>query len=157
MLRGTNCLAAAFCSVIFLTALDAEAARFYRHVDEQGNVSFSDRPSGSDAEQIEVKVFTPPPPAAEAKSKPADGEAKGDARKGKEGDAETDKASKEDVKALQAKREENCKIAKENLQKLQNISRLYTEDESGERTYMSDEDRLRELATAREGIKEWCK
>ncbi len=149
MLRATNGLAVVLCSLLLLTALDATAARFYKSIDENGKVIFSDRPASATAEQIEVKVFTPdvPPPAAPTAKKP-DAEAK-------KGDEE--KNAKEDLKALQATRDENCKQSKERLQKLQTISRLYTEDKQGNRTYISDKDRVKQLADARASIKEWCK
>lgn len=149
MLQGINGFAILLCGALLLSALDADAARYYRSVDEQGNVTFSDRPDGAAVEQLDVKVFTPEPVAAPSASpktateKPAV-------------TAEDEETAQQDVKMLQEKRKKNCTIAKERLQKLQNVSRLYSEDEKGNRTYISDDERLLQLTTARENITEWC-
>jgi len=153
MLQATKGLTIALSSVILLATLDVNAARFYKSVDENGKVIFSDRPASADAEQIDVKVFTPdtPAPVAPTTQKPAKENQK--ETKG----SEEEKNAKEDLVTLQATRDENCKKAKERLHKLQTISRLYTEDKQGNRTYISDEDRVKQLADARTSITEWCK
>ncbi len=153
MLRGIKGLTIALCAAMSLLALDATAARFYKSVDENGKVIFSDRPASSADEQIDVKVFTPdvPAPAVPTAKKP-------DEKTKKDGDAKDDKnEAKADLKALQSKRDENCKKAKSRLQKLQTVSRLYSEDGKGNRTYVSDEERMKQLTDARASIKEWCK
>jgi len=156
MLKGTKGLALALCSAMLLTALDATAARFYKSIDENGKVIFSDRPAGSSSEQIDVQVFTPnvAPPRVPGASDSAS-TTKKNGEETKKGDEE--KKAKEDVKALQATRDDNCKKVKEQLQKLQTVSRLYTEDGKGNRNYISDEDRIKQLADVRKSIKEWCK
>ena len=152
MLRGTNSLMIALCGFMLLAALDVNAARFYKSVDENGKVIFSDRPADANAEQIDVKVFTPdtPPPTTTKTTDKSESKAK------KAATESADKESQQDLKKLQATRTENCKKAKDNLQKLQTVSRLFSQDEKGNRTYFSDEERLKSLATAREAIKGWC-
>lgn len=153
MLRGNKGLTIALCATLSLLALDATAARFYKSLDENGKVIFSDRPPSASAEQIEVKVFTPDvaAPAVPGANKSAE-------KTDKSSDAKEDeKAAKSDLKALQSKRDENCKKAQDRLQKLQTVSRLYSEDEKGNRTYFSDEARLKQITDTRASIKEWCK
>jgi len=149
MLRGTTGLSVAMCGLMLLASLDVSAARFYKSTDENGNVVFSDRPAGATAEQIDVEVFTPNVPAP-----PVPGAKRTDKDVKKEGDVES---AQKDLKALQATRAENCKKAKVRLDKLQTVSRLYSEDDKGVRTYVSDEERVKQLARARESIDEWCK
>ncbi len=151
MSKGAKGFVFALCStVLLLTSLDASAVRYYKSIDENGNVVFSDRPASSDAEQIDVQVFTPDLPAPAA---PTTKKSEGDAA----AKVEAEQGAEEDLKALQATRDENCKKAKNRLQQLQTISRLYSEDEKGNRTYVSDDDRTKQLAETRTLIKEWCK
>ncbi len=148
MLRGTKGLAFALCSTMLLASLDVSAARFYKSTDENGNVVFSDRPANSTSEQIDMQVFTPDlpaPPVPTTKKAVEEAERK-----------DEKKAAKEDLKALQATRDENCKKAKSRLQQLQTVSRLYSEDDKGNRTYVTDEDRVKQLTDARTLTKEWC-
>jgi len=153
MLRGTTGLAVAMSGLMLLASLDVSAARFYKSIDENGKVVFSDRPADASAEQIDVQVFTPDVPAPPVPgAKRADNDINKDAKK-----ADDVESAQKDVKALQAARAENCKKAKARLNKLQTISRLYSEDDKGVRTYVSDEDRVKKLADARTSIKEWCK
>jgi len=153
MLRGNKGLTIALCATMSLLALDATAARFYKSLDENGKVIFSDRPPSAAAEQIDVKVFTPDVTAPAVPSAKKTGE---QATKG--ADAKEDEAAAQaDLKALQSKRDENCKKAQDRLQKLQTVSRLYSEDDKGNRTYVSDEARLKQITAARASAKEWCK
>jgi len=149
MFRGTSGFAVAMCGLMLLASLDVSAARFYKSIDENGNVVFSDRPDGTSAEQIDVKVFTPdvPTSAAAATKTVSKGAVKGDEAEG----------AKKDLEEIQATRAENCKKEKERLQKLQSAGRLFTEDEKGERTYVSDEVRLKQLVEARKLVEHWCK
>jgi len=149
MLRGTTGLSVAMCGLILLASLDVSAARFYKSIDENGNVVFSDRPAGATAEQIDVEVFTPKVPAP-----PVPGAKSADKDVKKADDVES---AQKDVKALQATRAENCKKAKAHLNKLQTVSRLYSEDDKGVRTYVSDEDRVKQIAEARTSVSDWCK
>jgi len=149
MLRGTTGLSVAMCGLMLLASLDVSAARFYKSIDENGKVVFSDRPAGASAEQIEIQVFTPDVPAPPV---PAAKSAGKDAKK-----ADDVESAQKDVKALQATRAENCKKAKARLNKLQTISRLYSEDDKGVRTYVSDEERVKQIAEARTSVSDWCK
>ncbi|MBL1261983.1 MAG: DUF4124 domain-containing protein [Thiotrichaceae bacterium] len=152
MLRGTAGLAIAMSSLMLLVSFDASALRFYQSIDENGEVVFSDRPTNASSEQIDVKVFTPDVPA------PA---VPGAQRAGKDaaqkGDAKNTQNAQKDLKALQAMRAENCTKATSYLGKLQTVSRLYSEDEKGVRTYVSDEARVQQLADARASVSDWCK
>ncbi len=148
MLRGTAGLAIAMSSLMLLASFDVSAGRFYKSIDENGKIVFSDRPTNASSEQIDVKVFTPDVPAP---SVPATSSENNDSVKGND-----TKGAEKDLKAIQAKRIENCKREKEQLQKLQNIGRLFTENEKGERTYVSDEVRLQQLVKTRKSVKHWC-
>ncbi|MCF6323303.1 MAG: DUF4124 domain-containing protein [Gammaproteobacteria bacterium] len=147
MLRGITGLAIAMSSLMLLASFDVSAVRFYKSIDENGKVVFSDRPANASSEQIDVKVFTPDVPTPTV---PATNVSK-DAAKGDEAES-----AEKDLKAIQATRTERCKKEKEQLQKLQNVGRLFTEDAKGERTYVSDEVRLKQLVKTRKSIKHWC-
>lgn len=158
MFRGIKSLAVLLCSAMLLASFDLSAARFYKSVDENGKVTFSDRPASATAEQLEVQVFTPdvPPPPVPTLQKPADNANQGGDAAAAGGDQASGEAQ-EDLKALQEKRDKNCKQAKNQLHQLQNISRLYSQDENGDRSYITDEDRVVKIAAARKSISEWCK
>ncbi len=151
MLRGTTGLAVIICGSMLLASFDASATRYYKSIDENGKVVFSDRPANNAAEQINIQVFTPNVPAPPVPSAKSAGK---DAKKTTVGKTEN---AQKDLKALQATRAENCKKAKSYLNKLQTVSRLYSEDDKGVRTYVSDEERVTQLAKAHASVSDWCK
>ena len=149
MFRGMRGLAITMCSLMLLVSLDVNAARYYKSIDENGKVVFSDRPTSTTVEQIDVKVFTPDvpaPPVPGAKNRDKDVKKKAG-----------EESAQKDLKALQTTRDENCKKAKNRLSQLQTVSRLYTEDEKGVRSYVSDEARVKQLEEARGDVEDWCK
>ncbi len=151
MLRGITGLAVAMCGSMLLTSLDVSATRYYTSIDENGKVVLSDRPANNAAEQINIQVFTPDVPAPPI---PSTKSAEKDVKKTNAGKTEN---TQKDLKALQTTRAENCKKAKSYLNKLQTISRLYSEDDKGGRTYVSDEERVTQLAEAHTSVNDWCK
>ncbi len=151
MLRGITGLAVAMCGSMLLISLDVSATRYYKSIDENGKVVFSDRPANTTAEQINIQVFTPNVPAPPI---PTTKSAEKEVKKANTGTTEN---AQKDLQALQTTRAENCKKAKSYLNKLQTISRLYSEDDKGIRTYVSDEERVTQLAEAHSSVSDWCK
>lgn len=127
-------------------------AEVYRWVDEQGNVQFGDQPTQKDnPEQVKVPTFTPDPNTLER----LDNQKRYlDARQtDREKDAEQKKKDEERAKEYA----KACEESKKRLALLEGGARLYTETGAvGERHYLSDEERAKEVASTNEKIKEYC-
>ncbi|MDX9739607.1 MAG: DUF4124 domain-containing protein [Gammaproteobacteria bacterium] len=118
------------------------AATVYKWMDPDGNVHFSDRPGDlPKAEKVEVPVgkpgTTPPrPPATSASEEAA--------------------PQQPDAAAQQEIRKKNCEIARKTLEHNENIGRMYRLDESGERVFLTDEERAAVLQRSRDDVAKWC-
>jgi len=132
------------------TSIAAETV--YKWTDKSGVMHFSDRPVPN-AEAEEMRV-TPSRPSF---TEPDEEEAGAD-----EDDAEAETpASKEERQAAEEEqqrkiREQNCQIARQTLQHNESIERMYRVDASGERVFLSDEEREMVLARSGEDVKKWC-
>ncbi|NIM28244.1 MAG: DUF4124 domain-containing protein [Gammaproteobacteria bacterium] len=129
-------------------ALTTAGAEVYKWVDADGKVHYGDRKpaSGGAANVIELQ----PAPAVDA-----DHAARSLQRHRllEAFEAERAKRRQADADAAAAKRErdEACTRARRQLAELQRAHIVYTENESGERNYMSDDDRR----TAAGGVQAW--
>ena len=84
-----------------------------------------------------------------------DAKEQADQKRRKEAEDAVAKAEKE---AEQARvQRENCAKARNNLSTLQNSPRVYTTDAAGQRTYMDDATRARELASSQKAVSDFCK
>jgi hypothetical protein len=125
-------------------------AQVYKWVDKDGNVHFSDHPQKEKAEIVDLPTFRTDPVLEQR-------------RKEREDKREQEKAA-DDLKALDEKdaqrqeeqRKKNCTTARERVEQLQTVRRLFRIDESGERHDLSDEERTTALVKAREDVKQWC-
>ena len=137
--------------LVLLLVCSVSGAQIYRSVDADGNVTYSDRPSGDDIETIFIDTATATPVAADA----ADNE-----------DSEAGAAAAEDevdevvyagpsAEEIAAERMENCGLARDREERYLTAHRIYTGSEA-EREYLNDAelDAIRLQATA--DVEEWC-
>ncbi len=140
---------------VILLAGTAMAGDIYKSVDEDGNVTYGDRPSGEVTEQRMALV-----------SRSTDS-ASVDARieQRLERDAEREEArqrravEEEEAAAVRAeaeKRVARCEESRARLQSYDAALRLYKQDENGERVYLDDAERAAAEKRARDAIAEYC-
>jgi hypothetical protein len=137
------------CTALALLAGAASSADIYRSTDAQGNVSYSDRPQGTDSEFVFVAVprpaSTPPRPRAEA-ARPADEGTDGE-------EAAAEPAPREPTAEERAS---NCEIAREREQRYAESHRLYRSLPNGEREYLNDAEIDEARARAAADVGTWC-
>lgn len=128
------------------------AAQLYKWKDSQGNVIYSDRPP-PDASQKSTTLKAPPAaPAAPPTQQKSVKEQELDFRQRQTERAEAAaKAQKEaDLRA------QNCTSARSNLSTYTDGGRIVRFNAQGEREYVTDDDRAREIQRWQEEIKRWC-
>lgn len=148
---------------VTLFALAAAAgAQQYKWVDKDGRVRYGDVPPAG----VKAQPLKPPPGPAAAPSpaKPAVAGKKDEKpltpeeafqKRQKDQQEAAAKAEKERADA-EAKRA-NCDGARQNLAQLESGQRMSTMSPTGERGYMDDAQRAREIDRARKAVADWCK
>ena len=135
-------------TLAILAATMLHGAEVYRYIDEEGNVAYSDRPVGENAESIIVTTnapVAPPRTAAVAQPNP-------------ETTAETvQRERRESTPEERAEdRAANCTIARERNERYAISRRLFRELPDGEREYLSDAEIDEARAGAAADVEEWC-
>lgn len=142
------------CILLLSLVAGTVAADVYRSVDENGVVTFSDRPGGADTELIIVatRPATPAPDAAAARP------ATPDSAPEPEADAAGPAAAEEapSPQEVAEERRRNCEIAMERIDRYSRARRLYRALPDGEREYLSDEDTAAARADAQADVATWC-
>ncbi len=135
---------------IILVSAAAAQAGIYKWQDEDGTWHFSETPPISQtAEKISVKTL---PPSSETAQQADNKEPQK-----QDGAAETLPLSPEIVAEEKARKAENCRRAKENLQNLRSGERIrYRDEAQGEVRYLSAEERQEWKAKAQKSIAEDC-
>jgi septal ring factor EnvC (AmiA/AmiB activator) len=136
-------------------ATSAFAGEIYRHVDEQGNVHYLDRPTGESGEQRMDITYSGTSSAsvnAQVKRRNDYMATLDEARKETETRHEAEAQARAEMEARAAKCEENRARLESYLQS----RRLYRENEAGEREYLDDEQILEARRKAEEAIQETC-
>jgi septal ring factor EnvC (AmiA/AmiB activator) len=136
-------------------ATTAYAGAIYKHVDEQGNVHYLDRPTGESGEQRMDITYSGTSSAsvnAQVKRRNDYMAALDEARKETQSRREAEAQARAEMEARAAKCEENRSRLESYLQS----RRLYRENEAGEREYLDDEQILEARRKAEEAIQETC-
>ena len=135
-------------TLVFLAATTLHGAEVFRYVDEDGNVAYSDRPVGQNAETIVVTTnapIVPPQPAAPAQPATA----------APEETAEPERREPTPEERA-ADRAANCTIARERNERYAISRRLFRQLPDGEREYLSDAEIDEARARAAADVEEWC-
>lgn len=131
-------------------------AQLYKWTDENGKVQYSDQPplDGRDSQKVQTQTKN-----TSSSDNPA---AKSLAEKSlefrKRRAAAEEAEAKETKEAAQAKqKKENCEQARGRLSALESGVRITKYDAAGERVFLTDEDRTREIPQVQKEIDHWCK
>jgi Domain of unknown function (DUF4124) len=146
--------------VLAITALisggTSVAGEIYKWTDDQGNVHYEDRPIAKppvQVERLDVVSRNTDPATVQARLE-ADREARAAARQvASEAPPEM---SKEEVRAEQEKRQEQCQMYRDRLEQYLRSTRLYKEDDSGERQYLDESESLAARERVEDQIKKYC-
>ncbi len=124
-----------------LCASTALASEIYRYTDENGNVLYRDIPTGSPREEhLDVRSRPTDDDAVQASAQARQEARKADAARKSEQKAQgdTEKLNRGEQRAVAAARQQKCQENRDRLISYVSSRRLYREDESGERVYLSD-------------------
>lgn len=144
--------------VVSITALLASglavASEIYKWTDDEGNVHYVDRPTGQpDETRLDIYSARTDNSAVQARvqqrrqSRAAADQVASEA---------PDEMRKEELRAAQQERQEQCQKYRARLEKYLQSQRLYKEDQSGERVYLDEDETLAARTRVEEQIKEYC-
>ena len=157
-------------------AMAGASAQSYRWVDKDGKVGYGDvPPPGSKVTTLKAPPSSAAPPAAPAAAgkDAAKGAAKDSAKDAKKGpltpaeqeqafrkrklEEEEARKKQEDALAADHGRKQNCERARENVSLLESGQRITRTDANGERYYVEDAQRAKDVDAARKNAADWCK
>src|SRR2546425_12789970 len=130
----------------------AAMAQQYKWVDANGKVQYGDTPPPG----VQATPLTPPPagPSAPAAAPKVNPEAAFRNRQ-QERQKSDEKAAKERADA-EAKRV-NCEQSQASLRTLQSGQRISSTNAAGERVFIGDEERAKEIERTQRAVNDWCK
>lgn len=161
---------------LMLLPLAADAQTQWKWREADGRVQYSDKPPP--ASVPDKDILTRPPgamrqrpiqvmPVGQAASLPASAAApaprastaveRAAALDKAKKDAEAEAKKKADEQRAQQQRAENCKAARQNVASLQSGTRLSRTNEKGEREFVDDAQRARELERAQAAVASECR
>ncbi len=146
-----------FVFTLAVTALFAAAgvnAQVYQWTDENGKTIYSDKPPIGAPGQPQ-KIHTPSPAASSATQKTLADRDLEFRKRQKESQESAEKAKKE--QSASAEKQQYCDNTRRRLQALESGERISMHDDKGERYYMDDAQRDKEIAKARQDIGSNCK
>ena len=142
-MNGRNWLTTIVLGAALGMALPAQAAKLYKYVDEQGNVTYSQKkPLGQEAETIKLNRATLNSTGAQERLDHLNEKA---AAQDKDREFAENAASA--TAERDARRASNCKIAQENMRILRTTSRIQDKDANGE-AYFLDESAIQAKMSA---------
>ena len=149
--------------LLLLLSATAQAGGMYKWVDSSGKIHYSDQAPPANAQQKKLDIPTHSAPAAtpsDKKKAPPTAKSLAD----REMDFNKRRKETDEAIAKQTKDAEQAKIAKENCERargsqrsLEENARITQTDEKGERVFLDDEARQKELERVKKSIAEWCK
>ncbi len=126
----------------------------YKWVDKQGRVHYGDSPP---LDQPAETVRTPPPPSDEEVLR---AQSRLDGIVEREGAARAEAQQREQEAAAgardEAQRQARCLTARRDLHVLELERPVYRVDEKGNRVFLEDDQRAKELSRARQQVKDHC-
>ncbi len=140
------------CALLLLSITVVANAEIYRWQDENNKTIISDRPPPSNMRKVK-KVESEPPTTADAGKTMADREMEFRKRQ-KDAKESAEKAEKENRKA--AEKQDNCERARRELKVFESGERVLTQDSKGDRAFLDDAQREREIVRNREYIQQNC-
>ena len=144
---ATIALAAAVCA-----ALPAQAAKLYKWVDDQGNVTYSERkPQNREVETIRLRGATLDSSGAQEKLDQLN-----DRANSQQKDREFAKNSTTATAERDERMANNCKIARDNMRILRTTSRIQDKDADGEAYFLDEAGIQTKMAQTQQQIDNNC-
>lgn len=129
------------------------SAEIFKWVDENGQTHYSEQPPANrPAEQIDV----PPPPAIDPEQAQEEVDALIKKQQEEESERQLEQQKAEKEAQQQAIIDENCRIARENLQTYQNNPGRRVIDADGNVTRMVEEERQQKMQEFQQQIDRYC-
>ena len=139
-------------AAVLLSVPLACAAQVYQYKDAQGRTVFSDTPPpGANATK---KNVNPPPPSGDSSGSLKEKLQEFQKRRDERLEAEAKRAEE---RAEKDRMTENCSRARSKLAALQSGQRIVRFNTQGEREFLDDAGRAREMEEAQKSVSEWCK
>ena len=152
-MNGRNRLAIIALATALCSAAPVQAAKLYKWVDEQGNVTYSQqKPPDRQAETIRLRSATLDAQGAREKLDQLNDRAQSQQK---------DREFAENAASATRERDErmasNCKIARENMRILRSTSRIQAKDENGEPYFLDEAGVQAKMAETQRQIDNNCK
>ncbi|MDX1512710.1 MAG: DUF4124 domain-containing protein [Gammaproteobacteria bacterium] len=128
-------------------------AKLYKWVDENGNVTYSER-KPPDKQATEIKVRTAPVTPDQSREQLEGLKDKTDTQQ-KDRDYATTAANEDAAAAEQLKK--NCEIARQNKRVLENTSRIQGQDSQGNTYFLNEAEIAAKLEQSKKQIELYCK
>jgi hypothetical protein len=129
-------------------------AELYKWTDSQGKVHYTDQPPTVNAQTVKHPQAGQTEATTQATKSLSD---KDQAYQKRREEAEQARQKAEKDAEQERIQRENCAKARNNLNTLQNRSRVYTTNAAGQRTYMDDAARADALANSQKAVSDFCK
>ena len=153
-----NRLVLSIAAMAFATLAGAQQ---FKWVDSNGRVQYGDTPPAG----VKATRLKPPPPGVGPSSSAAPAGKKGEKKaltpeeafqkRQKDAAEAADKTAKDSAEAETNRA--NCEAARTAARALQSGERITSSSASGERIFLDDAQRARELERAQKAVAEWCK
>ncbi len=141
------------CAALMASGL-AVAAEIYKWTDEDGNVHYEDRPVGeTQMEHVDIRSRNTDNTVVQAR---LDADRKARAASRQVASEAPPKMTREEVRAEQQARQEKCAQYRSQLESFLRSQRLYTEDDAGERAYLSEDEIMAARSRVEGQIQEYC-
>lgn len=142
------------CAALLASGL-AVGGEIYKWVDENGNVHYEDRPIGETNVERVVDVRSRNTDEAAVAAR-VDEQRKARAAANQVESEAPEEMSREELRAEQQARHEKCQSYRAQLQSFLASTRLYREDENGERSYLDEDQTMAARARVEGKIQEYC-
>jgi len=130
------------------------ASEIYKWTDAEGNVHYEDRPTAdAQIERLAIASRNTDNTVVQAR---LEERRKARATAEQVASEAPPEMSREEIRAEQAKRQENCEKYRARLETFVNSQRLYREDDAGERVYLEQEEISAAQTRVEDQIKEYC-
>jgi hypothetical protein len=141
------------CAALMASGL-VTAGEIYKWTDEDGNVHYEDRPVGkTDMEHVDIVSRSTDNTVVQAR---VDADRQARAAKRQVAAEAPPEMSKEEIRAEQQARQEKCQMYRDRLQAFLRSTRLYEEDDGGDRNYLSEEEVMAARTKVEDQIQEYC-
>jgi hypothetical protein len=137
-----------------LTSGLVTAGEIYKWTDDNGNVHYEDRPT-SDTEIVRLDIRSTNTDNSVVQARLDQDRKARDAARQVAAEAPPE-MTKEEVRAEQQKRQEQCQIYRDRLDSFLRSQRLYKEDASGEREYLSEDEIMAARSKVEGQIEKYC-